>query len=243
MKKALIASAVFAALSGAAVADTVVAIAGPMSGQYASAGDQIRKGAEMAIADINAGGGIKAMGGAKLEALLGDAQGRAEIAASLVDQMAEAGASGFTGCFASPLGLAATTAAANRTRSAASSRSSSCTRSRRRGPPRRRQRRPPSSCRTAWSSTSPTCSPSSAASRWSRPAPGTAPTPPGRAGPCASGARCRISKTAARTSTERQSGTQDVGGGFRQPLLARWALIQSMVTPQPPAPRDRKSVV
>ena len=46
MKKALIASAVFAALSGAAVADTVVAIAGPMSGQYASAGDQIRKGAD-----------------------------------------------------------------------------------------------------------------------------------------------------------------------------------------------------
>ena len=38
---------------GSALADTLVAIAGPMSGQYASAGDQIRKGAEMAIADIN----------------------------------------------------------------------------------------------------------------------------------------------------------------------------------------------
>ena len=66
----------------------------------------------MAIEDINAAGGIKSMGGAKLEAILGDAQGRPEIATQLVDQMAEAGAAGFTGCFASALGLAATQAAA-----------------------------------------------------------------------------------------------------------------------------------
>lgn len=47
-----------AAFAGAANADLVVAIAGPMTGQYASAGDQIRKGAEMAVADINAKGGV-----------------------------------------------------------------------------------------------------------------------------------------------------------------------------------------
>ena len=45
-------------------ADHLVAIAGPMTGQYASAGDQIRKGAEMAITDINAKGGV---GGEKLK--------------------------------------------------------------------------------------------------------------------------------------------------------------------------------
>lgn len=89
-----------------------VGVIHPVTGALAFSGTQCRLGATMAIADINAAGGIKSMGGAKLEALLGDAQGRAEIAASLVDQMAEAGASGFTGCFASPLGLAATTAAA-----------------------------------------------------------------------------------------------------------------------------------
>jgi branched-chain amino acid transport system substrate-binding protein len=66
----------------------------------------------MAIAEVNAGGGIKAMGGAKIEALLGDAQLKPELAASLVDQFAEAGAAGFTGCFSSSLGLAATQAAA-----------------------------------------------------------------------------------------------------------------------------------
>jgi ABC-type branched-subunit amino acid transport system substrate-binding protein len=49
------------ALAGTnAWADHLVAIAGPMTGQYASAGDQIRKGAEMAIADINAKGGVSA---------------------------------------------------------------------------------------------------------------------------------------------------------------------------------------
>ncbi|MBS0551174.1 MAG: branched-chain amino acid ABC transporter substrate-binding protein, partial [Proteobacteria bacterium] len=58
MKKTLLATACLAlgTLSSAAWADLVVAIAGPMTGQYASAGDQIRKGAEMAVADINARG-------------------------------------------------------------------------------------------------------------------------------------------------------------------------------------------
>ena len=50
-------------------ADHLVAIAGPMTGQYASAGDQIRKGAEMAVADINAKGGVL---GQKLKLEVGD---------------------------------------------------------------------------------------------------------------------------------------------------------------------------
>ena len=84
MKKALIASAVFAALSGAAVADTVVALAGPMSGQYASAGDQIRKGAEMAIADINARGGVL---GQKLVLEVGDDACDPKQAVAVANQM------------------------------------------------------------------------------------------------------------------------------------------------------------
>jgi len=84
----------------------------PVSGALAFSGNQCRLGATMAIDDINGAGGVAAMGGAKIEPLLGDAQGRPEIAASLVDQMAEQGASAFVGCFASALGLAATQAAA-----------------------------------------------------------------------------------------------------------------------------------
>ena len=71
MKKTLLATTVLAlgGFSTAAMADLAVAIAGPMTGQYASAGDQIRKGAEMAIADINARGGVL---GEKLKLEVGD---------------------------------------------------------------------------------------------------------------------------------------------------------------------------
>lgn len=70
MKKTYaIAALALASFTGAAQADLLVAIAGPMTGQYASAGDQIRKGAEMAIADINAKGGVL---GQKLALEVGD---------------------------------------------------------------------------------------------------------------------------------------------------------------------------
>ncbi len=84
----------------------------PVTGALAYGGQLCRLGGQTAIEDINAAGGIKSMGGAKLDALLGDAQGRPDIGASLVDQMSEQGAAGFTGCFASPIALAATQAAA-----------------------------------------------------------------------------------------------------------------------------------
>ena len=44
----------------------------PATGWAAYPAAQLRYGAQMAIADINGAGGIKSMGGAKLEALLGD---------------------------------------------------------------------------------------------------------------------------------------------------------------------------
>ena len=57
--------ATVAALSTAALiastgarADLLVASAGPMTGDYASFGEQLKRGAEMAIADINAAGGV-----------------------------------------------------------------------------------------------------------------------------------------------------------------------------------------
>jgi branched-chain amino acid transport system substrate-binding protein len=84
----------------------------PVTGALGEGGTRCRIGGQAAIADVNAAGGIKSMGGAKLEALLGDAQGRPEIAASLVDQMSEQGAVAFTGAYSSALGLAATQAAA-----------------------------------------------------------------------------------------------------------------------------------
>ena len=45
-------------LGGTAHAEIIVATVGPMKGQYAALGEQIRRGAELAISDINAAGGI-----------------------------------------------------------------------------------------------------------------------------------------------------------------------------------------
>ncbi len=46
------------ALSGvtSAMAEILISTAGPMTGQYASFGEQMKRGAEMAVADINAAG-------------------------------------------------------------------------------------------------------------------------------------------------------------------------------------------
>ena len=50
-------------------ADIVIATAGPMTGQYASFGQQMRAGADMAVKDLNAAGGVL---GEKLRLEIGD---------------------------------------------------------------------------------------------------------------------------------------------------------------------------
>ena len=72
MKKYLLASVAAVAgvaMSTAAFADIVIATAGPMTGQYASFGAQMKAGAEQAVADINAAGGVN---GRKIELLKED---------------------------------------------------------------------------------------------------------------------------------------------------------------------------
>jgi branched-chain amino acid transport system substrate-binding protein len=51
-------SIVVAALSNVARADISIAVAGAMTGTNAWTGEQLQRGAEMAVADINAGGGV-----------------------------------------------------------------------------------------------------------------------------------------------------------------------------------------
>ena len=72
---AVAASSLAFPLVGGAQAKTVkVGVLHPVTGALAYSGQQCRLGAMMAIEDINKAGGIKSLGGAKLEALLGDAQ-------------------------------------------------------------------------------------------------------------------------------------------------------------------------
>jgi branched-chain amino acid transport system substrate-binding protein len=68
-KSLLAASAVIALSAGTASADIVIATAGPMTGQYAVFGEQMKKGAEQAIKDINAKGGVL---GEQLQLQVGD---------------------------------------------------------------------------------------------------------------------------------------------------------------------------
>ena len=67
----------FPLVGGAQPKPVKVGILHPVTGALAYSGQQCREGALMAIEDINKAGGIKSLGGAKIEALLGDAQSHA----------------------------------------------------------------------------------------------------------------------------------------------------------------------
>jgi branched-chain amino acid transport system substrate-binding protein len=84
----------------------------PVSGALAFPGQQCRIGAQMAVADLNAGGGLRGLGGARVEALLGDAQSRPEVGASVVEEMMAQNVAGFTGSYSSAISLATTQTAA-----------------------------------------------------------------------------------------------------------------------------------
>jgi branched-chain amino acid transport system substrate-binding protein len=60
--------------------DVEVALIVPISGPWAREGQLMRMGAEMAIDEINTGGGIKAMGGAKMKLVVADAGATTETA-------------------------------------------------------------------------------------------------------------------------------------------------------------------
>ncbi|MET0606076.1 MAG: ABC transporter substrate-binding protein, partial [Beijerinckiaceae bacterium] len=89
-----------------------VGVLHPVTGPLAYSGAQSRAGALMAIETINAAGGIKSMGGAKLEAVLADAQSKPEVGAAEIDKLNEAGVPVVLGPFASGIALATTQQAA-----------------------------------------------------------------------------------------------------------------------------------
>ena len=101
----------FPLVGGAQPKSVKVGILHPVTGALAFSGQQCREGALMAIEDINKTG-IKSMGGARLEVLLGDAQSTPQAGAAEIEKMNEAGCSAVVGAFASAICLATTQAAA-----------------------------------------------------------------------------------------------------------------------------------
>ena len=123
-RRRLLGSAVFgaaAATSGALMMPGVLRAQGsavklgvlhPVSGALSYSGQQGRLGAVMAIDEINAAGGIKALNGAKLEPVLGDAQSTPEGGNAEVEKMNSAGVTAIVGGYGSSICLAASQTAA-----------------------------------------------------------------------------------------------------------------------------------
>ncbi len=90
----------FAAALGAstALADMIVGMAGPMSGQLAAYGEQLKQGATKAVADINAAGGIN---GEKLVLEMGDDACDPKQAVNVANQLASKGVKFVAGHFCS----------------------------------------------------------------------------------------------------------------------------------------------
>ena len=84
----------------------------PVTGALAQDGELGRLGATVAIDEINAAGGIKSLGGAKIEMVFADAASNPEAATQEVERLQAAGVSAIVGGFASPICLAASQAAA-----------------------------------------------------------------------------------------------------------------------------------
>jgi len=89
MVKAMLAAAI-AVSAGPAwsqAKEVRVAMIAPMSGPWARQGELMKKGADMAIEDINRAGGIKSMGGARLRLLVVDAGDSAEKAKNAAQRL------------------------------------------------------------------------------------------------------------------------------------------------------------
>jgi branched-chain amino acid transport system substrate-binding protein len=87
-----------------------VAMIAPMSGPWARQGELMKKGADMAIEDINNAGGIKSLGGAKMRLVVVDAGDSAERAKNAAQRLVaqETDVIGATGAWLSSFTLAVT---------------------------------------------------------------------------------------------------------------------------------------
>lgn len=120
MQRRMVVKAIIAALAGAGIAaagsawsqpkEVRVAMIAPMSGPWARQGELMKKGADMAIEDINRAGGIKALGGAQMRLLVVDAGDSAEKAKNAAQRLVaqETDVVGATGAWLSTFTLAVT---------------------------------------------------------------------------------------------------------------------------------------
>jgi branched-chain amino acid transport system substrate-binding protein len=76
-----------AALAGEKVAEVKVGAVYPLSGGAANQGNQTKAGAIIAADEVNAKGGIPALGGAKIKLIFGDSQSKPDVGASETERI------------------------------------------------------------------------------------------------------------------------------------------------------------
>ena len=81
------AAALLQAPASAQTKEVKIALIAPLSGPWARQGDLVKKGAEMAVDDINNAGGIKSLGGAKLKLIIADTGDNAEKAKNAAQRL------------------------------------------------------------------------------------------------------------------------------------------------------------
>jgi branched-chain amino acid transport system substrate-binding protein len=86
------------AMPTAASADITIAVAGPMTGDLAAFGEQLRRGAEMAVKDINAAGGVN---GEQIKLEIGDDQCDPKQAVQVANDLVKKGVVFVAGHFCS----------------------------------------------------------------------------------------------------------------------------------------------
>jgi len=93
----------------AQVPEIKIASIQPVTGVISDIGISMRRGNQMAVDDINARGGIKSMGGAKLRLLLGDSEAKEDVARSEAERVIKDGAVTLVGPFLSGNAMAIAT--------------------------------------------------------------------------------------------------------------------------------------
>lgn len=86
---------------GSGGGDITIGSVHPLTGSLAGVGGLMNDGAKLAVADINAAGGIKSQDGAKLTLAEGDSQGKAEIGQSEAQRLISDGAVALVGTYQS----------------------------------------------------------------------------------------------------------------------------------------------
>jgi branched-chain amino acid transport system substrate-binding protein len=89
----------FPAILRAQVKEIKIGSIQPMTGPLAAIGKTTRQGNQMAVDHVNAAGGIKSMGGAKLVLMPGDTQYKPEVARAETERLMREGAHVLTGAF------------------------------------------------------------------------------------------------------------------------------------------------